>query len=108
MYEWLHYVVHTRWAPPAGGAGGWLRAVRRHHMLHHCRNEDYWLSFSLPAVDGLFGTLPRSASAVPLSDMARAAHGVAAAASSSGGAAAAGLGAAAVGAGAGAVGAEGR
>lgn len=75
LYEWLHFIVHTRWVPPAGGVGSWLRAVRRHHMLHHCRNEGYWLSFSLPAVDGLFGTLPGAAAAVPLSDLARRAHG---------------------------------
>jgi hypothetical protein len=49
LYEWLHFIVHTRWAPPAGWLGTWLRAVRRHHMLHHLRNESYWLSFSAPA-----------------------------------------------------------
>lgn len=48
VYEWLHYVVHTRYVPPAGWRGKWLREVRRHHMLHHMRNEDYWLSFSAP------------------------------------------------------------
>jgi hypothetical protein len=49
MYEWLHYIVHTRWTPPAGWRGKWLREVRRHHMLHHMRNEGFWLSFSAPA-----------------------------------------------------------
>jgi hypothetical protein len=78
LYEWLHYVVHTRWVPPAGLVGNWLRAVRRHHMLHHMRNEDYWLSFSAPAVDALFGTLPARGSSVPLTAMARTAHGVSA------------------------------
>jgi hypothetical protein len=48
LYEWLHYIVHTRWTPPAGWRGKWLREVRRHHMLHHMRNEHYWLSFSAP------------------------------------------------------------
>lgn len=48
MYEWLHYIVHTRWVPPAGWRGKWLREVRRHHMLHHMRNENFWLSFSAP------------------------------------------------------------
>ncbi|KAF8072613.1 hypothetical protein HT031_000273 [Scenedesmus sp. PABB004] len=72
-YEFLHYVVHTRWLPRSA----YLRAVRRHHQLHHLRNEDYWLSFTLPAVDRLFGTLPARGSAVPLSDAARAAHGAA-------------------------------
>lgn len=79
LYEWLHFVVHTHWVPPASGIGGWLRSVRRHHMLHHMRNEDYWLSFSAPAVDKLFGTLPAGGTSVPLTDMARRAHGVQAA-----------------------------
>lgn len=48
LYEWLHYIVHTRYVPPAGWRGKWLREVRRHHMLHHMRNENYWLSFSAP------------------------------------------------------------
>lgn len=43
-------------------------------MLHHCRNEDYWLSFTAPAVDAWFGTLPSSASSVPLTAMARKGH----------------------------------
>eukprot|EP00878_Enallax_costatus_P011159 GHUV01011653.1.p2 GENE.GHUV01011653.1~~GHUV01011653.1.p2 ORF type:complete len:138 (-),score=33.39 GHUV01011653.1:936-1349(-) len=76
VYEWLHYVVHTHWVPPATGIGGWLRSVRRHHMLHHMRNEDYWLSFSAPSVDKLFGTLPATGSSVPLTEMARKAHGM--------------------------------
>ena len=48
-----------------------LRGLRRHHMLHHLRNEGAWLSFSIPAVDALFGTLPARASDVPLTPMAR-------------------------------------
>jgi sterol desaturase/sphingolipid hydroxylase (fatty acid hydroxylase superfamily) len=71
-YEWLHYVVHTKWVPGPGNT--FLRAIRRHHMLHHCRNEEYWLSFILPAVDGLFGTLPQRGAAVPLTPMARKAQ----------------------------------
>lgn len=78
LYEWLHYIVHTRYVPPAGWRGKWLREVRRHHMLHHMRNENYWLSFSAPQVDALFGTLPPSSSSVPITDMAKTAHGSAA------------------------------
>eukprot|EP00877_Chromochloris_zofingiensis_P009605 jgi/Chrzof1/4899/Cz15g03180.t1 len=69
-YEWVHYVVHTRWVPDSK----WYKAVRRHHMLHHCRNEDYWLSFSIPAVDQLFGTRPSTGSSVPITTMARQTH----------------------------------
>jgi hypothetical protein len=69
IYEWLHYVVHTQWVPPPSAT--WLRAIRRHHMLHHCRNEEFWLSFTLPAVDQLFGTLPARGSSIPLTPLAR-------------------------------------
>jgi sterol desaturase/sphingolipid hydroxylase (fatty acid hydroxylase superfamily) len=55
----------------------------RHHMLHHYRNEDYWLSFTAPAVDAWFGTLPSSASSVPLTAMARKGHSATAGAGSS-------------------------
>ena len=54
-------------------------------MLHHMRNEDYWLSFSAPSVDGLFGTLPSRGTSVPLTDMAKKAHGVQAAKTAIGG-----------------------
>lgn len=40
-------------------------------MLHHLRNEGHWLSFCLPSVDGLFGTLPDRPSDVPMTPMAR-------------------------------------
>lgn len=43
-------------------------------MLHHCRNEEYWLSFTLPAVDAWFGTLPAAPGSVPLTAMARKGH----------------------------------
>jgi hypothetical protein len=52
-------------------------------MLHHCRNEDYWLSFTAPAVDAWFGTLPVSPSSVPLTAMARKGHTANAAGASS-------------------------
>jgi sterol desaturase/sphingolipid hydroxylase (fatty acid hydroxylase superfamily) len=59
-----------------------LCLAARHHMLHHCRNEDYWLSFTAPAVDAWFGTLPASPSSVPLTTMARKGHTANAGASS--------------------------
>jgi len=59
LYEFAHFAAHTRYAP-AGRAwpARWLRAVRRHHLLHHCRSEAHWLAFTAPGVDALFGTLP--------------------------------------------------
>jgi len=48
------------------------RAERRRPGLHrhHCRSEEHWLSFCVPAVDAVFGTLPASAAAVPITPLA--------------------------------------
>ena len=52
IYEFCHYISHTR-VP----LKGYLKRVRQHHMQHHVVNDEYWLAFTLPAVDDLFGTL---------------------------------------------------
>lgn len=54
-YEWTHFLVHTRVSPVSGVA----KKVRQNHMMHHCRNENYWLSFMVPDIDKLFGTCPK-------------------------------------------------
>lgn len=68
LYVFSHYAVHTR-AVPRSRLG---RRVRQHHMQHHCRNENYWLSFCVPEMDTIMGTNPVAGS-VPMTDMARAA-----------------------------------
>lgn len=67
LYEWTHYIVHTRYVPRSALG----KRIRMHHMLHHTRHEGYWLAFTVPEVDSLFGTNPEP-SAVRMSDMARA------------------------------------
>lgn len=57
LYEFNHYVVHTRYVP----ATSFAKRIRRHHMLHHNRNFRHWLSFTAPVVDDLFGTNPSPA-----------------------------------------------
>mmetsp|Transcript_7584 Transcript_7584/g.19395 ORF Transcript_7584/g.19395 Transcript_7584/m.19395 type:complete len:158 (+) Transcript_7584:429-902(+) len=52
VYEFCHYISHTR-VP----LKGYLKRVKQHHMQHHVVNDEYWLAFTLPSVDGLFGTL---------------------------------------------------
>ncbi|GMH38805.1 hypothetical protein BSKO_06703 [Bryopsis sp. KO-2023] len=54
LYEFSHYVAHTRYMPK------WerMRRVKINHMMHHSRNKDYWLSFLAPEVDSIFGTSP--------------------------------------------------
>ena len=54
FYEWAHYIVHTRVKPK----GRFFRKMRDHHIRHHLVNEKYWLGFSIPEIDDLFGTNP--------------------------------------------------
>ena len=54
-YEWLHFVVHTR---VRFRGGSYLHTMRDHHARHHLIDPNYWLGFSLPAVDDLFRTNP--------------------------------------------------
>lgn len=53
LYEAAHYLAHTRVPlPPA------LRKIRKHHTHHHTLSDEYWLAFTVPAIDSLFGTNP--------------------------------------------------
>ena len=62
FYEFVHFAAHTRYVPKGNSwPARYLRAVRRHHILHHCRSERHWLAFTVPQVDALFGTLPGNA-----------------------------------------------
>lgn len=84
LYEYTHFIVHTRYLPHSKLG----KAIRMHHMLHHTRNEAYWLAFIVPQVDALFGTAPQPGS-VRMSEMAKqglkASREAAAASSSSAG-----------------------
>jgi hypothetical protein len=61
-YEWVHFLVHTRWRPR------WrpYRALWQHHRLHHFRNEHYWFGVTRRGGDWLLRTRP-AADAVPTS-----------------------------------------
>merc|ERR1712151_710838 len=54
FYERSHYIVHTRVKPTTN----FFRKVRDHHIRHHLVNEKYWLGFSVPKIDDIFGTNP--------------------------------------------------
>lgn len=54
LYEWTHYIVHTRIRPESRFA----KRLFRNHRMHHFRNEHYWFSFTVPEVDVLFRTGP--------------------------------------------------
>ena len=53
-YEWVHYLVHTRYRPKS-----WLYdRLWRNHRLHHCKNENYWFGVTMLSGDRLLGTAP--------------------------------------------------
>jgi hypothetical protein len=53
-YEWAHYIVHTKVRP----RHAFWKQMRNHHIHHHLVDDRYWLGFSVPAIDNLFGTNP--------------------------------------------------
>jgi hypothetical protein len=65
-YEWVHFLVHTRWVPrwPA------YRALWIHHRLHHYKNEGYWFGVTRRRADQWLRTLPERDS-VPTSATCR-------------------------------------
>jgi hypothetical protein len=54
LYEWSHYLTHTPYQPK----GRLYRRILMNHRLHHFKHEDYWLGFTNPFFDDLFGTAP--------------------------------------------------
>jgi hypothetical protein len=65
-YEWVHYLVHTRWRPRWGP----YRALWRNHRLHHYKNEHYWFGVTRLGADRWLGTHPER-DAVPTSPTCR-------------------------------------
>ncbi|ODG91407.1 fatty acid hydroxylase [Gottfriedia luciferensis] len=53
VYEWKHYVAH-RPIKPITKVG---RQIKKLHILHHFKNENFWYGVSTPIFDGIFGTL---------------------------------------------------
>jgi sterol desaturase/sphingolipid hydroxylase (fatty acid hydroxylase superfamily) len=52
-YEWKHYIAH-RPIKPKSKFGKWLKKT---HILHHFKNENYWFGVSNPLFDYVFGTI---------------------------------------------------
>ena len=48
LYEAAHYLAHTRVPLPP-----MLRKIRKHHTHHHTLSDEYWLAFTVPAIDSL-------------------------------------------------------
>ncbi|MBY0599384.1 sterol desaturase family protein [Bacillus bingmayongensis] len=53
IYEWKHYIAHVS-IKPSTPLGRWLKKT---HLLHHFKNENYWYGVSNPFFDMIFGTL---------------------------------------------------
>ena len=53
-YEWIHFLVHTRYPPRSH----FYRRLWRNHRLHHCKNERYWFGVSMLGGDLLLRTAP--------------------------------------------------
>lgn len=54
LYEWVHFLTHTDYLPKRS----YYRRIWKLHRWHHYKNERYWFSFTLPYIDGWFGTGP--------------------------------------------------
>jgi sterol desaturase/sphingolipid hydroxylase (fatty acid hydroxylase superfamily) len=53
-YEWKHFVAHR----PIRPLTPWGRKMKRLHLLHHFKNENYWFGVTEPVLDQWFGTFP--------------------------------------------------
>ncbi|KAL3769404.1 hypothetical protein ACHAWU_008813 [Discostella pseudostelligera] len=64
VYEWSHYIVHTKVRPPSSSfflsetLSRLFSQMRDNHMRHHLVDDRYWYAFSVPAMDDLFETNP--------------------------------------------------
>eukprot|EP00243_Klebsormidium_subtile_P012566 TRINITY_DN7731_c0_g2_i1.p1 TRINITY_DN7731_c0_g2~~TRINITY_DN7731_c0_g2_i1.p1 ORF type:complete len:153 (-),score=40.91 TRINITY_DN7731_c0_g2_i1:693-1130(-) len=60
VYEWTHYLVHTK-VPMRSYIGS---MIKRAHVSHHLKDQRYWLSFTCPLIDVLMGTTPEGGQGV--------------------------------------------
>ena len=68
VYEWVHFLIHTDYAP----RHAIYKRLHRAHRLHHFRNEKYWLGVATRLGDRVLGTNPRKED-VPVSPTAKTA-----------------------------------
>jgi hypothetical protein len=56
-YEWVHFMIHTRYRPRLA----YYQKLARNHLLHHFRNEHYWYGVTMLQADGWLRTAPEPA-----------------------------------------------
>lgn len=66
VYEWIHFLIHSRYRPRSRA----YRYLWRSHRLHHFRNEHYWFGITAPTADIVLRTAPDK-DAVPTSTTCR-------------------------------------
>lgn len=52
FYEWKHYIAHR----PIKPISPWGRWMKRVHLWHHFKNENYWYGVTNPVYDWALGT----------------------------------------------------
>jgi len=65
-YEWVHFLVHTRYRPRTR----FYERLWLNHRLHHFKNEHYWYGVTMLGGDRLLRTAPER-DAVPISPTCR-------------------------------------
>ncbi|MCB9646781.1 MAG: sterol desaturase family protein [Deltaproteobacteria bacterium] len=65
-YEWVHFLVHTRYVPRTPP----YHSMWKHHRLHHMKNEQYWFGVTTRLGDKLLRT-DGTTETVPTSETAR-------------------------------------
>ena len=52
VYEWTHYLTHTRYMPNTS----FVKNLKAHHMIHHLDDNRCKFAFTMPVLDNWFGT----------------------------------------------------
>ncbi|HVT78594.1 MAG TPA: sterol desaturase family protein [Acidimicrobiales bacterium] len=66
IYEWTHFLIHSKYRPRRW----YYKTIWRNHRNHHFRNEHYWFGVTSDVGDRLLRTAPER-DAVPVSPTAK-------------------------------------
>jgi hypothetical protein len=51
LYEWTHFMAHSSYQPK----NRYSAYMKKYHLLHHYKNENYWYGITNPLADFIFG-----------------------------------------------------
>jgi 4-hydroxysphinganine ceramide fatty acyl 2-hydroxylase len=51
LYEWTHFLAHSNYNPK----NRYSSYMKKYHLLHHYKNENYWYGITNPLGDIIFG-----------------------------------------------------